>query len=151
MIFYFFEQIEFTELTEEKLREFLSSFDFNQTTNSLWEKFYQCFFIHFNKRPERNTNHQHSIKKETYDYDENTTNRFNGIIDHLITQFGCNVVDQGICKATASSIFEEIEPSSIIDYSNDDISFSTKIQRNSWIKFDFIDRKVHPTYYSIRT
>ena len=49
----FLEQVEFTGLSEEKLREFLSNFDFNRITSSLWQKLYQCFFIHFDQKIER--------------------------------------------------------------------------------------------------
>ena len=50
----FLEQIEFMGLSESKLRSFLSYFDINQLTNSLWQKLFQCFFIHFDKKNEQN-------------------------------------------------------------------------------------------------
>lgn len=77
----FLEQIEFTELSEDKLREFLSEFDLNYLNNSLWRKFYQCFFIHFDKKVNRiQSENGHSIKKEVFEYNENEANSFEGII-----------------------------------------------------------------------
>mgnify|MGYP001060927428 CR=1 FL=1 len=39
-----FLEIDFTSLTEQKLSEFLNTFNFNRMTNALWSKFYLCFF-----------------------------------------------------------------------------------------------------------
>lgn len=68
----FLEQVEFTRLSEEKLREFLTNYDFNRTTNSLWQKFYECFFIHFGLKPTKiESNHSN---QENFEYNENQKN-----------------------------------------------------------------------------
>lgn len=77
MIFIFFEHIEFCSLSEEKLSEFLTDFDINQITSSLWQKLFQCFFIRFDKKPELIDKVHHSINEYSYEYNENEQKKFN--------------------------------------------------------------------------
>ena len=153
--FTFLEQIEFTGLSEEKLREFLSNFDFNLITSSLWKKLYQCFFIHFDQKIERIS--KRNSEKQVCEYDQNKTNRFDGIIQYLTNKFKGNVVDKGICKVTSSSLHDKAYshdnyfPRNAVDFNKKYNVFSSHIGPNSWLKIDFIYRKVHPTHYSIQT
>lgn len=145
----FLEQIEFTELSEEKLREFLDIYDFNEMTNSMWQKLFQCFFNHFNKKQNRIKN-QHSIKKEIFEYIENKTNQFEGIIHYLTEKYGGNVDEKGIVKVTSSSVYKKFKPRNVVDFT-DNINFSSSIEKNAWIMYDFIEKKVRPNFYSIRS
>lgn len=145
----FLEQIEFTGLIEPKLREFLSDFDFNLITNSLWRKLYQCFFIHFNRNLERYENVH--FNEEKFEYIENETDRFEGIFDFLTKKFNGNVDEKNICKITASSILDHFVPSNVANFSNSRLVFSSQPAKNSWLEFDFIGRRVNPTHYSIKT
>lgn len=143
------EHIEFTNLSEEKLREFLDIFDFNLMTNTLWKKFNECFFIHFNKKIGRVVNR--NSEKKVLEYDENQTGHFEGIIHYLTEKFGGNVVDKGVCDVTSSSAFRTFTPKNAVDFAKH-ASFSSGLKNNNqWLKIDFLDRKVHPTYYSIQT
>lgn len=145
----FLEQIEFTSLSENKLREFLLNFDINSITNSLWRKLFKCFFIHFDKTQER-IEGSHSIIQETFEYKENETNQFQGIIDYLTKKCGGNVDEKGVVKVTASSIYKDFVPKNVVDYVDLE-NFSSLNRENQWILFDFIDKKIRPNYYSIRT
>ena len=146
----FLEQIEFTGLSESKLRSFLSYFDINQLTNSLWQKLFQCFFIHFDKKMNRIEKNSHFIKRTVIDYDEYKTDRFGGIIHHLTEQCGGNVDSNGICKITSSSVFNNFKAPNVADFSSN-IHFCSMFDVNSWLMIDFKERKVHPTFYSIRS
>ena len=73
----FFEQIKFTGLSENKLKDFLSNFDINLITNTLCHKICQSSLNKFD---------QNSVKSERihknegiFEYDENKINRFEGI------------------------------------------------------------------------
>lgn len=147
----FLEHIEFTSLSEEKLREFLSVFDFNSITSSLWKKLYECFFIHFDKKPERFVNRM--SEKLTFEYIENQTGKLEGIIHYLSEKFGGNIVDKGICKVTSSSVFKNFYPKNVIDFNKLCLftSDSTIDAVDPWLKIDFLGRKIHPTHYTIRT
>lgn len=145
----FLEQVEFTGLSENKLRQFLNNFDFSQTTNSLWRKFYQCFFIHFDENPERTENRR--THKENFEYIENETLPFDGIINHLTKQNKGNLNSNEIINITSSSVLNDNHPQNVAKFDNNRLVFSTINEKNAWIKLDFISRKVCPSYYSIKT
>ena len=145
----FLENIEFALLSENKLREFLSNFDFNQITNSLWRKFYECFFIHFEWKADRIEGRRSNQK--TYQYVQNITNPFEGIFYHFQEKFGGNVDIKEICKITSSTVFEEYIPSNVTEFDSNHLIFSSLNVKNSWLKFNFIGRKIQPTFYSIKT
>lgn len=65
--------------------------------------------------------------------------------------FGPDLEDKEIIKVTSSSISKQRVPKNILDFSNNGIYFASINEQNSWIKFDFINRKVRPNSYSIRT
>ena len=73
-----------------------------------------------------------------------------GIIAHLTREFGGNVHDKGIVNVTASSVLGSYEPKDAVDLEGDK-EFASEDKENSWICYDFKDRRVTPTSYSIRS
>jgi hypothetical protein len=74
-----------------------------------------------------------------------------GIIDHLTKRYGANVATAGRVLITASSAYYEpafSTPKSVADI-NFDSAFATGDEPDSWIRFDFKEKKVVPTHYSI--
>ena len=78
-------------------------------------------------------------------------NTFDGIINYLSNKCHGNVHQKGIVNVTASSIHNSYMPHHIVDLKNYYNYFHSQNQPNSWIQYDFIDYKVRPTAYSIRT
>lgn len=146
----FLEQIEFPSLTERKLSEFLDSFNFNAMTNALWSKFYLCFFKHFTVKEERFIG-RHKINTSICDYDGDKSHSFEGILFNMMKQWGSDIEDKGIIKITSSSVSKQRAPKNVLDFSNNNLYFATVNDQNSWLKIDFINRRVRPNSYSIRT
>ena len=74
---------------------------------------------------------------QAFEYDGNIDHCFSGIIHHLTETCGGNVHDKGIVEVTASSASE--------------LDNLENYQQNSWLKYDFKEKKIHPTKYSIRS
>lgn len=152
----FYEKLEFTQLSKEKFKEFISSFKPSEITNDLWIKICDCFYIN-NNEPSSSINEGRYIKKKNssnsskvFLYNENP---FEGIIDHLTKESGGNVVLNGTVVVTSSSksgFQERTNLFSIVDLHNKQNYFQTGGHDNSWIKLDFVDKKIHPTHYSLR-
>ena len=70
-----------------------------------------------------------------------------GIIAHLTRGCGGNVHKKGVVTVTASSVWSG-EPENVVDLTSDSVFF-TKDWPNSWIRYDFRERRVTPTSYSI--
>ena len=85
-----------------------------------------------------------SVRSFVYD----SSKPLDGIISHLTQEIGGNVHDHGIVVVTASSIHSG-QPKDIVDMGKS--SMYTGDVPNSWICYDFKDRRVIPTSYSIRS
>lgn len=80
--------------------------------------------------------------------------RFNGIIHKLTKECGGNVHEKGIVNVTSSShsihYFDRIAPY-VVDFEDNIHYFCSENIAGSWLQYDFIDKKVRPTHYSIRS
>ena len=86
---------------------------------------------------------------ETYHF--TPSNPLDGIIAHLTRESGGNVHEKGIIQVTASSMqAQHYMPKEVVSLAECSVFF-TRSEENSWICFDFKDRRVSPTNYSIRS
>lgn len=144
----FYEKVEFCELTQNKFNEFLNSFDINQMTNELWRKFKEIISP-YNKGNDQNRRYYSNGK--LFEYDGNMTNCFNGIIRYLTKKCHGNVDEKNVVKVTSSTVYYNRYSKYVVDLDDDKHYFTSDCQQNSWIKFDFKDKKVRPTHYTLRT
>lgn len=64
---------------------------------------------------------------------------------------GSNVSDNGTVNVTSSSINGGYQARNSVDLENSQNYFQSARKLNSWLRYDFIENKVRPTRYSIRT
>lgn len=149
-IFSFYEEIEFTELSENKLNKFIQFISPSEISNKLWQKLNKFFFI---KRTDDHLNkNRYLYQGRQLEFDVNNRKKFEGIIDHLTKDCGGNVSDKGVVKVTSSSSCgASYGPKNIVDIHDKNHYFESANFANSWLKYDFVDRKVHPTHYSLRS
>ena len=79
--------------------------------------------------------------------------QLDGIIAHLTRECGGNVHDKGTIKVTASSVNDShscYEARNAADLGTDS-EFRSADRENSWIRYDFKERRVIPTSYSVRS
>ena len=147
----FLEKIEFSGLSESKFQEFLKNFEFNEMTTEIWQKLCRCFISNFSSTKDDPKDDRYLREFICYKYDNKEENSLNGIIRHLTFEFGGNVDTKGIVKISSSSIYYDHYPKTVADFDDVQHFYESNDQPNSWIKFDFSQRKVRPTHYSIRT
>lgn len=149
----FYEEIDFSGLSESKFRDFLNKFDFNEMTGLIWAKLRQCF--HFTSFPFSKNNHfnleRYLYKGKCYEFIEEKKNCFKRIIHHLTKETGGNVNDNGTILVTASSVCNGHFPKYAVDLDDNLHYFQSVAMQDSWLKYDFKDRKIRPSKYSIRT
>ena len=74
-----------------------------------------------------------------------------GIIAHLTREYGGNVHEKNVVRVTASDLdFDWRRAENVVDLGSDWI-FCSGYSPNQWICYDFIDRRVIPTSYSVRS
>ena len=76
------------------------------------------------------------------------TDPLNGIIAHLTRECGGNVHEKKVVEVTASSCCDHVK--NAVEFGTNS-KFSTVVEPNSWIRYDFKERRVALTSYSIRT
>ena len=142
----FYEQIQLNELSERKFVSFIQKLNSSQISHEMWTKLKKCFYMNLYSleglRSERYSHHE-------FEFDENE--RFKGIIDYLTDESGGNVSENGTVIVTSSSTFNNRYPEYVVDLEDNNHYFMSDDEKNSWIKFDFGERKVRPTSYSIRS
>lgn len=69
----------------------------------------------------------------------------------LSTKSGGNVSDKGIVDVTASAIYSGKLPKNAVDFDSNNYFRSSSSGGRAWLKYDFKDKKIRPTHYSIRT
>ena len=89
--------------------------------------------------------------EKTFDYI--SPRPLDGVIAHLTREFGGNVHDEGIVEITSSGMYNNAthyHPKHAADLEEDSIYYSTNIQ-DTWICYNFKDRRISPTHYTIRS
>lgn len=149
----FYELIEPKNLSSAKFCEFLRSLNLNELTNSVWQKLCNTFLAKNSdqKQSNDNNNNRYIENHPSFEFDGDPKHRFEGIIRELTRRGGGNVQDIGTVKVTASSKYMNYYPKYAVDFDDLQHYYFSISQPNSWLKFDFINRKIRPTSYSIRS
>ncbi|KAK8835909.1 hypothetical protein M9Y10_040287 [Tritrichomonas musculus] len=135
-----YETVDLTKLSENKFREFLSTFDYTKMTGTIWKNLCECFFT---------TRKSKDKDKDTFEYDGDTSHRFAGIISHLRGNRQTNISDEGIVSVTASSTENPHYAKYAVAFDSDEFFHSDS--KFDWLQIDFKDKKIRPTHYSIKT
>ena len=148
----FYETIDFMGLSSEKFQEFIKNFQSKEMTKVLWNKLSPCFYINYLNKSKKEKNDRYLAKDRHFEYDGNEISSFKGIINKLTEESGGNVNDKGEVKVTSSPTNgNDVISKYAVDFDNNQHYFQSKNEPNSWIKYDFQERTVRPTHYSIRT
>lgn len=107
----------------------------------------KCFYI-YNISPSKLTSAHHYRHK--IEYDEKSDSAFKWIIHRLTDKFGGNV-DEKVVKVTSSSYNKDRYQKYTVDLDDNYHYFQSSDDENAWLQYDFLNRKVKPSHYSIRT
>lgn len=142
-IYDLYEVIEFNGLSESKFQEIIERIDPNYMTVKMWRSLKNCFYANYSET---------KIKKERYTkiLNDNSVKKFEGIIRQLTIKCSGNVDDKNCVKITSSSIYSnsyQAKNAADLDSNN---YFHSASEQYSWIKYDFRDKKVCLTHYTIK-
>lgn len=146
----FYEFIEFSGLSESKFHEFITSIKFDEMTNSMWNKFchFLCKSAILSSEKLKENRYYRSPKNNT----KNSESIFKGIIYQLtVENGGKNVHDEAIIDVSSSSTLGFNYAKYAVDFDDKNHFFESCNVPNSWLRYDFIDKKVRPNKYSIRS
>ena len=141
----FYEAVDFSQISIEKIEEMLNEIDYTKMTKNLWNKI--CEVIKNNIKSTK----RKGKEEQTFEFDGNSNHRFEGIIFNLSKKSGGNVSDKGIVDVASSNFQPEMPPKNAVDFDSSNYFKSYSSDGQAWLKYDFKDRKIRPTHYSIRT
>ncbi|KAK8850239.1 hypothetical protein M9Y10_018364 [Tritrichomonas musculus] len=143
-----FEYIYFENVKDEALSEFFNEFDIEFLTNGTWSSiFYRL--IQSRKRPSKNGRCKNEHKFKIITKEKN--NDFRGIMRYLSEECGGNIHDKGVVEITSNSYqSDSYHPKNLVDYGSNNF-YAPKNQENVYVCFDFKDKQVQLTSYSIQS
>lgn len=148
----FLEQISIEKLSDDKFRELILCLKPMNLTNDLWHNICKRFMTNHSSSSESDTSRYYKNPCKQFLYDGNDQNQFKGIIRHLTNECGGNVHEKGVVKVTESSVYDSCYHAfNLVDLDNLYSRFLSKSENDSWAQYDFVERKVKPTHYSIRS
>lgn len=96
--------------------------------------------------------HVKMMNEKTFDYDQNRNNAFDGIINHLASECHGNVHDKRVVDVSMPSTNGNDYSAKNAANVNDQTNYAQSgNQENAYLKYDFVDRRVRLTHYSIRS
>ncbi|KAK8899377.1 hypothetical protein M9Y10_001692 [Tritrichomonas musculus] len=146
-----YEYVQFLNVSQKTMIEFLSIFDFNDITKQIWIMLLTRLEQTLNKPIElvSNRNRYNSIGTPIL-YERNK--EFDGIFNYLRKTSNGNISEE--LNITSSSIDRDDDSWSdqnVILFDDQNKYFASKDLPNSWLCFDFKERRVIPKNYTIRS
>ncbi|KAK8835257.1 hypothetical protein M9Y10_017042 [Tritrichomonas musculus] len=140
-----FEYVEFKHLKSESVREFINQFDIEYLSAGTWQSICERL-VGVSESPVGSE--RYILKCEEFVRKEGE--EFKGIMRHLTEETGGNIHDNGTIEITSNSVCSSYYPRNIVDYQNDNFYHSNN-QENSEICFDFKDKEIQITSYSLKS
>lgn len=150
-----FEYVLFNNVSEKVLQNFISIFSLDDINASIWKSICLRLFPAQNL-PDKSTKRYHSkidVKKNNNVREFKFTygKEFSGIFKYLTDTTHGNIHDNGTVEITSNSFQSEYgHPKNLVDYEENN-SYSSDNQSDVFIQFDFKDRSVQLTDYSIQS
>lgn len=142
----FYELIQIPNLTDECFKQFLLKIDANDINSTIWQNIRKRFCV----ANETTIQKSSSSRYGSIFYDGDESNSFHGIINKLTEEIGGNV-DKGIVSVSCSTTTTSGHCKNVTELNNLESFYWSQNAPNQWIKYDFKNKKVHPTHYSIRS
>ena len=156
---YLFEYVEFCNLSEKVLEQFIESFSIDNLNQRIWLQI--CKRLQKKVDPVTISSHKYISNNDQKPTSENiltfqpNESDFNGIMRYLTKQTGGNIHSNGTIKITANSKPYSIwyPPQNVVDFDNSDHYYDTTDYSVSskTILFDFNNMKVQLSHYSIQS
>lgn len=147
-----FEYVEFREVTEKVLKEFIDTFSIDYMNCKIWNKISERLipsFIESQKISRTYKKEEYTTEYKEFKYNEGEN--FNGIIKYLTNKTGGNVHDNKTIEVTSNSLYDNYKlPKYVVDYESN-TGFFSKDEDGTFLCFDFKDKIIQITNYSIES
>lgn len=144
--FCLFEYVFFSNVTASKLEEYVFEFDIEYLSSGMWSSICERLLNRKGKEiPDKR------YKGDEFKHEEG--HEFYGIMRHLTQETGGNIHNNGTIEIKSNSIFNNSDyyhTTHIVDYEHDNF-YHSENKEGVFIQFDFKDREIQLTNYSIQS
>ena len=147
-----YEKVHFEYVTASMMREFLEIYDLNDITNQTWLGLSNRLLHEIKEEENKKFNRYKKQKNQDITFSMSNENSLSGIINHLMNVSSGKIENE--IKITTSSCQnneDRFQARNVVLYNDKNKIFMSQNSGNSWICFDFIDKKVIPSCYTMRT
>ena len=143
-----FEYVEFENVNVDSLQKFIDLFDIELLNSQIWKRICQRLI---SSETSNETTDRYNVKYITREHEEGT--EFNGLLRYLSDETGGNIHDNGTIEVTSNSIYSDsYHPKYLLDYQNTESNYyHSNSTSDGYICFDFKDRKIQLTSYTIKS
>ncbi|KAK8898305.1 hypothetical protein M9Y10_000588 [Tritrichomonas musculus] len=147
-----FEYVYFENVNDDTLETFVDQFNVDDMTIGIWISI-SYRLIKSRKRNRKSANEQcTSPKMNILTFSPDSNNKFHGILRHLGDEAGGNVHDKRVVEISSSTRVQgdSYNPKNVADYGSNSY-FAPCNVKNVDICFDFKEKQIQPTNYSIQS
>ena len=143
---FLFEYVYFENVKNETLEKFIDCFSYDDLNSGAWKSIC-CLILRNRNRDVNPSRYGEAITEIKHEEGK----EFQGIINYLCLQTGGNIYDNKTIDITADSIISDTyHPKNLIDYENDNY-YQVNNSPKAEICFDFKDKSVQLSSYSIKS
>ena len=148
---FFYEFVIFSNVSTSAMNEFIDHFELNDITQGTWIKLCERLKEELKESKQRKSHKCTEKVKKRIEFKYSESNQFSGIINYL------NKTNQNInncINITSSSVYgnqSNCLPTNVVLFNDQNNFFFPNNEQNCWICFDFKERRVVPTHYTIKT
>lgn len=143
-----FQYVVFQNVTEKTLEEFIKQFNIEYINSSIWASICQRLLPSKKFHISDNRYSMNKYLKSAIEFEYKKGSEMKGVINFLTEKHGGNIHNNKTIEITASSICNN-NPENTVDFQNSNCFYSNS-EPNSFICFDFKDKQIQLTNYSIR-
>lgn len=139
-----FEYVIFNNISEENLSEFINVFNISDINSGIWNSLCKRLL------PKDKNASTNRYRFNLYEFKYTKGYEFNGIMKHLTELTGGNIHENKTIEITSNSYQRSGHPMNLVDYKKNS-EYHSNNDVNTFICFDFKDKKVQITNYSIKS
>ena len=143
-----FQYVVFQNVTEETLEKFINQFNIEYINKSIWASICQRLLPSKEVQVSDSRYSTNKSMKSIIEFKIKKGSEMKGIINFLTEKTGGNIHNNKTIEITASSTTSN-SPENTVDFQNSNCFYS-KSEPNSFICYDFKERQIQLTNYSIR-
>ena len=142
-----FSYVNFIILSNKSIKRFIENFDINDINASIWKKI--CCRLDQDISNESKKSYGMNLKHHEFLNNRYSARKYERIIQHLSEQYHGNPHTHNVVQITSSSIRIGSPEYTIVQ--DDDKTFGTESRDDSWVQFDFKERRVLLDGYTLKT